>query len=288
MDDIHPSYHSPESRETLQTLLQDITAWEKSQKDLWFWEKIGRLPFQLLDRLTPQSIQKKLGEAMDEVGSYVQTGGQYLVSEQGVLTRLSQEADALGGACLPDEPLTLAHVRSGLPLAVMDKAARQLAQSRIAFATAQGATTGFGGLFTLAIDIPAILGLSLKTIQEIAMTYGYDPKEKAERVFVIKCLQFASADIVGKKAVLEELADFGNDQRQRETLSQLQGWREVVAAYRDNFGWKKLFQLVPIAGMLFGAVLNRGTLQDVAEAATMLYRKRRILERLELLERLTD
>ncbi|MED4604227.1 EcsC family protein, partial [Paenibacillus validus] len=163
---------------------------------------------------------------------------------------------------------------------VMNRAAASLTHNRIKLATAQGATTGFGGLFTLAIDIPAILGLSLKTIQEVAMVYGYDPKEKPERVFVIKCLQFASADIVGKKAVLEELADYGNESRKPESLSQLQGWREVVAAYRDNFGWKKLFQLVPIAGMLFGAVLNRSTLQDVAEAATMLYRKRRILERL--------
>ncbi|WP_159881963.1 EcsC family protein [Paenibacillus puerhi] len=282
-EDIYPSYPIPESQETLYALLKDVEAWEKSQKDLWFWEKIGRLPFQLLDKLTPQSIQKKLGEAMDEVGSYVQTGGQYLVSEQGVLARLHQEAAAHSEHGMPGEPLTLEEARRSLPIVVMDEAARQLAQSRIAFATAQGATTGFGGLFTLAIDIPAILGLSLKTIQEIAITYGFDPKEKSERVFVIKCLQFASADIVGKKAVLGELADFGNEQRQRETLSQLQGWREVVAAYRDNFGWKKLFQLVPIAGMLFGAVLNRGTLQDVAEAATMLYRKRRILERLQRL-----
>ncbi|MEK8130661.1 EcsC family protein [Paenibacillus filicis] len=281
-DDALPSYHIPESQETLQAMLQDIRAWEKSQKDLWFWEKIGRLPFQLLDRLTPQSIQKKLAEAMDEVGSYIQSGGQYLVSEQGVLDRLRHETLSAGIGSPSGFPRTLEEVR-GLPVATMDGAARQLARSRVAFATAQGVTTGFGGLLTLAIDIPAILGLSLKTIQEIAMTYGYDPNERAERVFAIKCLQFASADIVGKKAVLEELADFGNDLRQREALSQLQGWREVVAAYRDNFGWKKLFQLVPIAGMLFGAVLNRGTLQDVTEAATMLYRKRRVLERLQRL-----
>ncbi|WP_164751721.1 EcsC family protein [Paenibacillus validus] len=280
-DPIQPYPHTPESREALIAMLNDIATWEKSQKDLWFWEKIGRLPFQLLDRLTPQAIQKKLAQAMDEVGSYVQSGGRYLVSESGVLSRLQEELaasdEARGEA--KEAPLTLADV-PGLPLAVMNRAAASLTHNRIKLATAQGATTGFGGLFTLAIDIPAILGLSLKTIQEVAMVYGYDPKEKPERVFVIKCLQFASADIVGKKAVLEELADYGNESRKPESLSQLQGWREVVAAYRDNFGWKKLFQLVPIAGMLFGAVLNRSTLQDVAEAATMLYRKRRILERL--------
>ncbi|MNK52796.1 EcsC protein family protein [compost metagenome] len=276
-----------ETQDELRVMLKEIESWEKSQKDLWFWEKIGRLPFMLLDRLTPKIIQKKLGQAIDEMGSFVQTGGQYLVSESAVLSKLRNEAVLGTAARVPqmelDDPLTLESARR-LPIAVMDKTCEELVQSRTAFATAQGATTGFGGLFTLAIDIPAILGLSLKTIQEIAITYGYDPKEKLERIFVIKCLQFASADIVGKKAVLGDLSDFNNEDRQRESLSQLQGWREVIASYRDNFGWKKLFQLVPVAGALFGAMINRGTLQDVAEAATMLYRKRRILERLRELE----
>ncbi|WP_010502976.1 EcsC family protein [Paenibacillus elgii] len=277
-DNAHP-LPAPETKAELRQALLDIEAWEASQKDLWFWEKLGRLPFQLLDRLTPKALQNKLALAIDEVGSFVQTGGRYLISEQSVLDELNrqlasrQSNPALAGA------LTLGEVAS-LPLAVMDGAADEFARSRTLFATAQGATTGFGGLFTLAIDIPAILGLSLKVLQEMAMVYGYDPNDKRERVFVIKCLQFASSDIVGKKAVLEELADFDNEHRQRDAISQLQGWREVVTIYRDNFGWKKLFQLIPVAGMIFGAVLNRSTLQDVAEAGKMLYRKRRVLERL--------
>ncbi|HBS45421.1 MAG TPA: hypothetical protein DEA91_14890 [Paenibacillus sp.] len=44
--------------------------------------------------------------------------------------------------------------------------------------------------------------------------------------------------------------------------------------------WKKLFQAIPVAGMFFGAYTNRKALEEVAEAARMLYRKRRILERL--------
>ncbi|MEC0211269.1 EcsC family protein [Paenibacillus ehimensis] len=279
-DNPHP-LPAPDTKEELRQALADITAWENSQKDLWFWEKLGRLPFQLLDRITPKALQNKLAQAMDEVGSFVQTGGQYLISEKSVLDQLNRQLASRSDASEPT--LAGAHTLdevASLPLAVMDGAADEFARSRTLFATAQGATTGFGGIFTLAIDIPAILGLSLKVLQEMAMVYGYDPNDKRERVFVIKCLQFASSDIVGKKAVLEELADFDNEHRQRDAISQLQGWREVVMIYRDNFGWKKLFQLVPVAGMIFGAVLNRSTLQDVAEAGKMLYRKRRVLERL--------
>jgi hypothetical protein len=162
----------------------------------------------------------------------------------------------------------------------MDQVAAEIVSSRAAFATVQGATTGLGGLFTLAIDVPLLLGTSLKVLQEMALCYGYRPEEKRERLFIVKCLQFASSDIVGKRAILEELSRFDEPERQRDVIAQLQGWREVVVTYTENFGWKKLFQMVPVAGMLFGAYLNRSTVQDVAETGRMLYRKRRILERL--------
>ena len=259
----------PESKDELHASLQVILKWEREQKDIFFWEKLGRIPFMLLDKLTPRFLQQKVGQALDEIGSFLQTGGQYIISEREVLRKL--------GVQTLDEA-------AGLPMTSMNKAAEHFSESRTTFATVQGATTGFGGLFTLAIDIPTLLGISLKVIQEIAISYGYDPKLKEERIFAVKCLQFASSDIVGKRAILEQLALFGKPESHGQMASQIQGWREVMTTYRDNFGWKKLFQLIPIAGMLFGAFINRGTLQDVSEAARMLYRKRRLLERLERLK----
>ncbi|MDQ1910743.1 EcsC family protein [Paenibacillus sp. GD4] len=259
-----------ESREELTAALRQVEAWEAGQKDLWFWEKLGRLPFEMLDRITPQSIQTKIGEALGDLGAYVQSGGQYLVSDTSVLKAFQ--------AKVPD--VTFEEIR-GLPIRTMDAVAEEISRRSALAATAQGATTGFGGVLTLAIDIPAILGMSLKLIQEIALAYGYDPREQHERAFVIKCLQFASSDIVGKKAILHELGHYGQQEAQNQMISQLQGWREVFQTYRDNFGWKKLFQLVPVLGMFFGAYVNRSAIQDLAEAGQMLYRKRRILERLQ-------
>jgi hypothetical protein len=271
--------YSPETKEELIAVLKNIEAWESEQKDLWFWEKLGRLPFQLLDRWTPQIVQKKIGEAVNEIGGYLQTGGKYLVSKDSVLKRFHSH----GAIAEKNQSLTLKDISATLPISVMDLVADDLTKRGSRLAALQGASTGFGGLFTLALDIPAVLGMSLKVIQELAVCYGFDPDEKRERIFAIKCLQFASSDIVGKKAILEELSNFDAVSDQAQMISQLQGWREVVQSYRDNFGWKKLFQLVPIAGMLFGAIINRGTLQEVAEAARMLYRKRRVLERISRL-----
>ncbi|CAH1223146.1 hypothetical protein PAECIP111891_05462 [Paenibacillus allorhizoplanae] len=281
MNDLERNHH-PETTNELRQALHEIEAWEADQKDLWFWEKLGRLPFQVLDRLTPKFLNKKIGEALDELGNYLQAGGRYLISEKGTLRHVEEVFERSRGKRNElTEGITIEKVGTTLPLQVLDVTADEIVQSRSKIATLQGATTGIGGILTLAIDIPAILGLSLKTIQEIAICYGYDPKDKQERIFTIKVLQFSSSDIVGKKAILEELGNYATvDKESVQMISQLQGWREVFATYRDNWGWKKLFQLVPIAGILFGAWINRGTLKDVGEAAKMLYRKRRILERL--------
>lgn len=259
-----------DSKDWLIEELKKVENWEKDQSGLWFWEKLGRLPFKLIDKLTPAFIQKKIGVILDELGQYVQNGGSYLSSESSLSTYYPDLADH-----------TLEEAAK-LPLSTMDQAVEKLTGNRKKLATIQGASTGIGGIFTLTIDIPLLLGLQLKTLQDIAICYGYDPKDKKERLFIVKCLQFVSADIVGKQSILKQITRFDqkDDTAKREVLSEMQGWREVVFSYRDQMGWKKLFQMIPIAGLVFGAFINRSAVNDIAEAGKMLYRKRRIIERL--------
>lgn len=261
-----------ESKEVLYKELKAIEKWEKCQKGVFFWEKLGRLPFALLDKVTPKFLQDKINSLLDEIAIYIDNGGQYLVNNEATLKKAANVLSYNG-------PFTLESV-GDLPLSDMEKVAESFISFRAKNAQIQGATTGIGGIFTLAIDIPLILGITLKTIQEVAVSYGYDPTNREERIFMIKCMQFSSSDIVGKKAILEELT---NPQR-GQGFAQLQGWREVFMTYRDNFGWKKLFQMTPVAGMIFGAFMNKAAIKDVGEVASMLYKKRRVLERLDTLE----
>lgn len=261
-----------ENREQLLSHLQTIEEWEKDQKGLWFWEKLGRLPFKLLDKLTPAFIQEKIALLVTEVGNYVQSGGQYLINEKTMLEKIR-----LASGRSIETVEEIGHI----PLVEMISLSEDLQQTRVKMATIQGASTGIGGIFTLAIDIPLVLGMALKTLQEIAIIHGYEPNTKQERIFIVKCLQFASADIVGKEAILNELSTIHEGkQAENSMISQLQGWQEVFFTYRDNFGMKKLFQMVPIAGILFGAYANKTLMNDIAEAGIMLYRKRRIYEKL--------
>ncbi|MFJ5790818.1 EcsC family protein [Lysinibacillus sp. NPDC097162] len=263
-----------ENQEQLQTYLQEIEAWEKDQKGLWFWERLGRIPFKILDKMTPTFIQQKLALLVDELGSYVQSGGKYLINEQTMIQKIRNNSSY-------PNIFTISDI-GNIPLEEMIALSDKLQKERVKLATVQGASTGFGGIFTLAIDIPFILGMALKTLQEIAIIHGFDPNDKMERIFIVKCLQFTSADIVGKEAILEEISSMhDNNNVSEKMISQLQGWQEVFFTYRDQMGWKKLFQMVPIAGMIFGAYANKGMMQDVAETGIMLYRKRRIYEKLK-------
>lgn len=313
-----------EHADELKSQLADIEKWENEQKDIFFWEKLGRLPFVMLDKLTPKIIRDKLGDVLNEMGAFIQNGGKFLVNPKTVLRRIdnilqgeAQEGSTkkevkkgsvktlfkqLGTAASSvtasvtgkgqkqenadhDEAsaISLEQV-SHLPVLVMDQVADDIISERVKFAAASGAATGVGGFITMAADMTLVLGNSLKTLQEIAICYGYDPNDPMERVFVLKCLQFSSADIVGKKAILTELATFDEEHTNAEVISQIQGWREVVNTYRDSLGWKQLFQMIPIAGIIFGSISNKGTLSDVSEAGKMLYKKRRLLKRLAELE----
>ncbi|MFT8323396.1 MAG: EcsC family protein [Bacillus sp. (in: firmicutes)] len=261
-----------ESTSYLQSELTTIHKWEKDQSGLWFWEKLSRLPFKLLDKWTPAFIQNKIGQLLDEMGNYIQSGGKLLSNISSVkkyYQHLSIES--------------LEEVK-GIPLVEMHKAVKKLTKNRKKLATIQGASTGVGGFLTLGLDIPLLLSMQIKLLQDIAICHGYNPNDKKERIFIVKCLQFVSADIVGKKTILAQLGhyDQNKEQVQREVISEMQGWREVVYAYRDSFGWKKLFQMVPVFGIIFGAFSNRSSIEAIAETAEMFYRKRRIMERLEM------
>lgn len=251
-------------KDNLLNELKKIEKWEKEQDDLWFWEKLGKIPFTILDKITPKFIHNKINVVIDELSKYITTGGSYLINKKSILKRF--------------ENINSIDDIKELSLEEMDKACDNLISMKKNIAAAQGATTGFGGFITLAIDIPAVLGLSLNALQEIAICYGYDPHDEKERLFIIKCLQFSSSDIIGKQTILKEIIDFDKSDGSTNAISQVKSWREVMTAYRDSYGWKKMFQMVPIAGMLFGAYLNRKAIEDVSEVGKMLYKKRRIMK----------
>lgn len=183
-----------DTSEELLVELKKSEDWEKNQSGLWFWEKLGRLPFKLLDKVTPDFIHKKIGVILDELGQYVQSGGRYLSSISSLKSYY------------PDKNVHTLDDLDLIPINEMDHAVSKLANNRKRLAAFQGASTGVGGILTLSIDIPLLLGIQLKTLQDIAICYGYNPNDKKERIYIVKVLQFVSSDIIGKQAILKQLS----------------------------------------------------------------------------------
>lgn len=272
------------NRTELEQALREIEQWELEQKGLNVFEKLMRIPFTLLDKFVPKGLQQKLAELLDELGSFVQTGGRYLVQKKSVLRKLRAHAVKAGvELTLEDYSMDMEAIHK-LPIKVCDDTANEIRNGNKNVAFAQGATIGFGGIVTLAADIPAILGIALKVIQETAISYGYDPNEARERAFIMKCMQLTTSDIVGKQATLKDIAHYDDENTGRHSLSEVQGWRETMTSFVDNFGWKKLFQTVPVLGMVFGSFMNRSMIHDMAETAQVMYRKRAIRARLRALD----
>lgn len=158
------------------------------------WEN----PLQTIGQIDTGFHSEKLGVMLDEIGSYIQNGGKYLTKEAHILSKLRAKN--------PEVNITALEDVSGIPLHIMDSVSQEIKNSGSKLATVQGATTGIGGIFTIAIDIPLLLGMSIKTLQDIAITYGFNPSDRQERIFIIKCLQFTTSDVVGKKVLLNELS----------------------------------------------------------------------------------
>ena len=134
-----------ETTEQLLVELKKCEDWEKNQKQLWFWERIGRLPFKLLDKLTPAFLHRKIGVILDELGQYIQSGGKYLSSVSSLNSYYSHK-----------NIQTLEDLDS-ISITEMDYAASKMTNNRKRLATVQGASTGIGGILTLSIDVPLLL-----------------------------------------------------------------------------------------------------------------------------------
>ena len=49
--------------------------------------EIRRIPFKLLDKVTPAFLQNKIALLVDELGNYIQSGGKYLINEQAMIQK---------------------------------------------------------------------------------------------------------------------------------------------------------------------------------------------------------
>jgi hypothetical protein len=170
-------------------------------------------------------------------------------------------------------------------------ASQHIARQRL-LSFAQGGLTGTGGFFLLGIDFPAVLTMNLRSVQLIAMNYGYQVGLPGEMMTALKVFHTASLPRRLRHDAWKNLEEevFGgiydlyfyeddsilvNSHWLEHTLKQL------VKSVVIQLLRKKLVQGVPLLGMAFGASMNYQFSRQITELAHHFYQKRHLNDKKE-------
>lgn len=190
-----------------------------------------------------------------------------------------------------------------------DKMARDAKIRSIGLATAQGVAVGSVGIMGLAVDIPFILSIALRTIMKIGASYGYQLDSVYEKEFALAVLGAGSVrtlkqrveaiELVDKlehvidEASMKKLANKMVNKTVSKELSiisvhaieqelEIEISREIqILLFQD-----RIFDYLPIVGGVIGAAVNGKYINHVSNAAIRLYQHRWLLDngRLDLLD----
>jgi len=173
-----------------------------------------------------------------------------------------------------------------LDLEQVDRTVGYLGAKYKLLAFGEGAGTGALGAPGIAVDIPALVALALRAVNEYATYYGFDVALESERMFVMQILSAASApSVAAKQVALAELSRVAVMIAQRKTWEELQRLvtvqivKKIAEALGIRLTKAKLAQVVPVAGAVVGGGFNAWYVGSVTEAAYLLYRERFLMEK---------
>ncbi|AWH85533.1 EcsC family protein [Flavobacterium album] len=173
----------------------------------------------------------------------------------------------------------------------LDMLANEAHNWAIGIATTEGAATGAAGLAGMALDIPAIITLSLRTINKIALCYGFQNNNDDENQIVLSILSVAGANSIEEKeqaltALQNMVAKNPHRQVAGKTLENevtKEAAKILIKALTKQLGVnltkRKALQAVPVIGAAVGASVNDYFIKDTGWAARRIYQERWLKEK---------
>lgn len=244
------------------------------------------------DALIPDSAKDGIGNVTNGVIDRLQDLSKWTVNEDEVLKATKEfEIDSQ----------TILELRKA-SIFDLDTVAESFKKTNAQIAAAEGFGTGLIGWAGLIADMPALFTLSFRLIYQTSLTYGYpltdetvgDSEENYEVGFMLRIFRIATAaDREAKMKGLLDLKDYEADHRGDETsklgtdytTQQLSktaiiGFSRMIVneIVRQTFA-RKAITSIPGIGAVLTAGFNYAYVQDVGEAAAMLYRERFLLDK---------
>lgn len=238
---------------------------------------------QLFSQLGEGRKQKWLSK-MDDCLFHLQAWHQHSRSYEEVRRRIIQYARTFNADIVTTEDLR------HLPLEQLDYLAEQLMARQRLLAFGQGALTGMGGAFLLTLDLPAMALIQLRSLQQLALVYGYDSRRPVEMMYTLKLFHLATLPKSFQAAEWDKLLAEVDEQAdevfyQGEEAVFKDKWieqllKQLAKSFVITMLRRKMVQGVPLIGMAAGAGMNYRFSQQVIEMGQHFYQKRRLLEQM--------
>ncbi|WHY70839.1 EcsC family protein [Fictibacillus enclensis] len=267
-------------------VLNSILQWESSYFEYEptdFEATYERWVKQQLNQLNPALIEK-MNNGIDAALFHVHSLIQNSRHQMDVRERLLSEARIFHPEAEEIEDLKVCSVDQLTYIAQ-----QQIARSRM-LSLAQGGLSGTGGLLLLGIDIPAMIALQVRSIQYIAMNYGYDIQKPYEMMMSLKVFH---ASTLPKRyqheswdELMEEISSgeadsffYVGDESVADISWLSMPLRQGIKGLIITMLKKKVVQGIPLLGVLFGAGMNYQKSREVTEFAHKFYQKRFLMDK---------
>ena len=164
------------------------------------------------------------------------------------------------------------------------EAAKKVARTARSVSASTGAAAGLGGALSMSADIPATIGIALRTIRDTGRAYGYEGEGPAEKLFRLQILELAALDDPDQRS--RSIADLeaaigpdGNlvDAEHEQIVPMVDQAVERIsraiafASFRSRAG-----MIVPVVGSVVGGIVNSSFQNDVGKAARFAFQARRL------------
>lgn len=276
-------------------MLAEISGWKAEEPG--FLKKASDLASKPLrwiaDKVLPDSVKDKMTELTETVVEKLQDASGWTVDERDVREELAKygvKVDALA-------ELKIASIHD------LDTVAQSFVKSNSQIAAAEGFGTGLIGFPGLVADVPALLTLSFRLINQVSMCHGYEVTDKEEGLsedesfeigYMLRVLRVSTAATQEDKVqALLEMKDYENGYEESKlarsaanvTMQQVSKAamihlsKALVAQIVKQTVSRKAISAVPGIGAVIAAGFNYAWMQDLGHSATMLYRERFLLDK---------
>ncbi|MFC8999748.1 EcsC family protein [Streptomyces rochei] len=178
-------------------------------------------------------------------------------------------------------PAAAALSGAGAGLAITGGQLTITASAGAAAAPSLGAIAG-----AVTADTAFVLGLSSRAVGQVSLSYGYDPEEPSEKLFVMSVVNLGTASsAAAKNAAMADISRLTQALFRGKTWDVLNNsfvtkvTEKFAKAFSGRLTKKGLGKAVPAFGIVIGSTLNWATLEGIVDAAEMAYRRRFLLEK---------